>query len=58
MKMLKVVILMILVYKTNKGRTFEVNADEIRLQARGGRGRHTIRLRKGEEVVEVKIKGD
>ena len=49
---------MILVYNTNKNRTFEVNADEIKLQARGGRGRHTIRLRKGEEVVEVKIKGD
>ena len=49
---------MILVYKTNKGRTFEVNADEIRLQARGGRGRHTVRLRKGEEVIEVKIKDE
>lgn len=49
---------MILIYKTNKGRTLEVNADEIRLQARGGRGRHTVRLRKGEEVIEVKIKGD
>ena len=49
---------MILVYKANKGRTCEANADEIRLQARGGRGRHTVRLRKGEEVIEVKIKGD
>ena len=49
---------MILVYKTNKGRTFEVDSEEVRLQARGGRGRHTIRLRKGEEVVGVKIKNE
>ena len=47
---------MILVYKTNKGRTFEVNADEIKLQGRGGRGRHTVRLRKGEEVISVEPK--
>ena len=49
---------MILVYKTNKGRTFEVDSEEVRLVGRGGRGRHTVRLRKGEEVIEVKIKNE
>ena len=63
---------MILVYKTNKGRTFEVNADEIRLQARevdseevrlvgrGGVGTnmryHGVKLRKDEYVVSVEPK--
>lgn len=49
---------MMLVYKTNKGRTFEVDSEEIRIQGRGGRGRHTIKLKKGEEVIEVKMKNE
>ena len=44
---------MILVYKTNKGRELEVDTDELRIQGRGGTGKHTVRLRKGEYVVEV-----
>lgn len=48
---------MMLVYKTNKGRTFEVDSEEIRLIARGGVGtnmtRHGVKLHKDEYVVSV-----
>ena len=53
---------MILVYKTNKGRTFELDSEEVRLIARGGVGTnmkyHGIKLRKGECVVSVTPKED
>lgn len=49
---------MILVYKTNKGRTFEIDSEEVRLTARGCKGKHMIRLRKGEEVISVIPKED
>ena len=51
---------MILVYKTNKGRTFEVDSEEVRLVGRGGVGTnmkyHGVKLRKDEYVVSVKPK--
>ena len=51
---------MMLVYKTNKGRTFEVDSEEVRLIARGGVGTnmryHGVKLRKDEYVVSVKPK--
>ena len=47
---------MILVYKTNKGRELEVDADELRIQGRGGTGKHTVRFHKGEHVVGVILK--
>lgn len=51
---------MILVYKTNKGRTFEVDSEEVRLVGRGGIGTnmkyHGVKLRKDEYVVSVKPK--
>ena len=53
---------MILVYKTDKGRTFEVDSEEIRLIARGGVGTnlkyHGVKLRKGEHVISVTPKED
>lgn len=51
---------MILIYKTNKGRIFEVDSEEIRLIARGGVGTnmryHGVKLRKDEYVVSVEPK--
>ena len=51
---------MILVYNTNKNRTFEVDSEEIRLIARGGVGTnmkyHHVKLRKDEYVVSVEPK--
>ena len=49
---------MILVYKTNKGRTFEIDSEEVRLTARGCKGKHMIRLIKWHKLISVTPRKD